>query len=127
MLGKTFSEESRKKIGLGNSVYIGEKNSRWIKDRSFLIYPDEWKEELKDSIRKRDNYTCKMPGCVIHQNELKGRFKKLDVHHIDYNKKNLNPNNLVTLCRKHHIKTNSNRKYWKEFFYKIIKNIIIWK
>jgi len=42
----------------------------------------------------------------------------IDVHHIDYNKKNNNINNLITLCKSCHPKTNFNRKYWKQ----ILKN-----
>lgn len=37
-------------------------------------------------------------------------------NHIDYNKKNCNPKNLITLCRKCHSKTNSNRDYWINYF-----------
>jgi hypothetical protein len=47
---------------------------------------------------------------------LKSRFKKLDVHHIDYDKKNGDPRNLVSLCKSCHIKTNYNREYWIEYF-----------
>ena len=38
------------------------------------------------------------------------------VHHIDYNVKNNNSNNLVLLCNSCHAKTNTNRKFWKNFF-----------
>jgi len=42
------------------------------------------------------------------------------VHHIDYDKKNCDPENLITLCKNCHPKTNSNRGDWIEFFAKII-------
>ena len=42
--------------------------------------------------------------------------RKLDVHHIDYDKKNNDPKNLISLCRKCHMKTNKNRKYWTKYF-----------
>ena len=67
-----------------------------------------WNKPLKVSIRKRDNYTCQI--CF---NE------GLIVHHIDYNKQNCDPNNLITVCRKCHSKTNFNREYWKQYFSKI--------
>lgn len=38
------------------------------------------------------------------------------VHHIDYNKLNCNPNNLITLCKSCHMKTNFNREYWLDYF-----------
>lgn len=54
--------------------------------------------------------------CGLHQDELSGRFKKHDVHHIDYNKFNCNPENLITLCKSCHVKTNHNRNYWINYF-----------
>lgn len=50
---------------------------------------------MRKLIRERDNYTCR--GCGVLQGN-----RAFDVHHIDGNKKNCNPNNLVTLCRKCH-------------------------
>ena len=44
--------------------------------------------------------------------------KRSDVHHIDYVKENINEINLISLCRPCHIKTNSNRDYWKQYFIK---------
>ena len=87
---------------------------RWKGGKSYEIYPEDWTDDSRDSIRKRDNYICQ--ECGLHQDELKGRFKKLDIHHIDYDKDNLNPNNLITLCRSCHIKTNGNREYWTNYF-----------
>jgi predicted transcriptional regulator len=82
-----------------------ERNGRWHGGLSFIEYPEKWSIELRKIIRKRDNYTCQ----ICHK---KGKF----VHHIDYNKHNCNKNNLVTLCRKCHIATNSNRDYWYAYF-----------
>jgi len=81
---------------------------------SFEPYSTDWTDDLRESIRKRDGYVCRM--CGIHQDELKGWSKKLDVHHIDYDKDNLNPNNLISLCHNCHMKTNGNREYWINCF-----------
>ena len=43
-------------------------------------------------------------------------IKQRERNHIDYNKLNCNPNNLISLCRKCHMKTNSNRDYWINYF-----------
>lgn len=110
-LGKVCSGETRRKI---SEAQKGEKSYNWKDGISYQPYPDEWTNSLKDSIRERDKYTCQ--ECGIHQDELNGRFKKLDVHHIDYNKDNLNPDNLITLCKSCHSKTNNNREYWIEYF-----------
>lgn len=102
-----------------------ENNGNWKGGISFEIYPEEFNESLKEKIKKRDNYKCCDPDCS-------GESKKLNVHHIDYDKKNCNKNNLITLCSKCHGKTNGNRDYWKEFYKKIIlekenivKNILV--
>lgn len=41
------------------------------------------------------------------------------VHHINYNKRNNNPSNLISLCRRCHSKTNFNREYWLNYFKKL--------
>lgn len=99
------------------SFMKGENSSGWQGGISFESYSMDWTDTLKESIRKRDNYICQL--CEIHQDELDGRFKKLAVHHIDYNKKNLNPENLISLCIYCHMKTNFNRNYWMNFFKEI--------
>lgn len=109
-LGFKHTKETKRRM---SESHKGEKNYLWIEDRSLLTYPDEWTNDLKDSIRKRDNYTCQMLDCGIHQDEL---VEKLNVHHIDYNKYNLNPENLISLCRSCHIKTNHNRNYWIKYY-----------
>ena len=117
--GKHLSEEHKRKI---SEAQKGEKCYSWKGGISFEIYPQGWDELLKDSIRQRDGYVCQI--CGIHQDEMDGIFKKLDVHHIDYNKDNLNPDNLISLCKSCHAKTNHNREYWIEYF-RIDENRII--
>lgn len=106
--GKTYSSP---KQSLAMSM---ENNSNWKGGISFELYPREWVDDLRDSIRKRDSYMCQI--CGVSQNELTGFHKKLPIHHINYDKNNLNPNNLITLCNSCHIKTNYNRDYWIEYF-----------
>lgn len=131
-LGKTISEETRIKIGntlKGRPVWntgkrysspkqslaiSWDKNPNWKWWISFEEYSGDWTDDLKESIRKRDWYVCQ--ECGIHQDELVLFYKKLDVHHIDYNKYNLEPSNLVTLCRSCHMKTNYNREEWIKYF-----------
>lgn len=92
--------------------YAGEKHPNWRGGVSaFGEYTTDWTETLRRSIRERDHYTCQMPGCNKQQGDIAH-----DVHHIDYDKTNCNPNNLVTLCHSCHSKTNFNRKYWIKIF-----------
>lgn len=76
-------------------------------------YSTDWTKTLKRSIRERDKYRCRICG------EPQGE-KAHDVHHIDYDKKNCNPNNLITLCHRCHMKTNGKRDYWKAYFEQLI-------
>jgi hypothetical protein len=108
-----LTEEHKKKIGLSNK---GEKSGNWLGGKSFELYGSDWTEDLKESIRKRDKYICQMEGCGKRQNELNSFHKKHDVHHIDYDKQNLNPENLITLCKICHRKTNFNRGKWIKYF-----------
>lgn len=91
--------------------YSGNKNSNWNGGISSAGYPYTWTKTSKEAIRQRDNYICQF--CSKTQNK---NGRKLDVHHIDYNKQNLNPNNLISLCINCHSKTYFNRGYWCEHF-----------
>lgn len=106
--GKHLSEEHCKKIG---EALRGEKSSFWRGGISYEPYSIDWTKTLKRSIRERDRYTCQICG------EPQGD-RALSVHHIDYDKKNNNPNNLVALCLKCHSKTSFNRENWTIFFTK---------
>jgi hypothetical protein len=66
--------------------------------------------QLKEKIRVRDNFKCQI--CGVPELELNSR---LSIHHIDYNKKNSNENNLVSLCKSCHNKTSiGDRIYYQK-------------
>jgi hypothetical protein len=110
--GIKFSEKHKKKLSLAKvGKYIGEKCNFWRGGISFEPYSIDWTNTLKRSIRERDHYIC----------QLCNQYGFV-VHHIDYNKKNCNPNNLITLCIKCHPKTNNNRDYWVNYFGNIDEN-----
>ena len=98
---------------------FGELSPTWDGGKSFEPYSPEFNKPLKQSILERDNYTCQYPDCN-HSSE------RLIVHHIDYNKKNSNPENLIILCNSCHSKTNgkNNRQYWTEFYQILISSIL---
>lgn len=105
---KALSEEHKKNIGLGQ---FREKNHAWLGGKSFEPYGLEFDETLRKKIRVRDNFRCQ--ECFRHQSELP---RKLAVHHIDFNKKNNNENNLISLCVNCHMQTGFNRENWTEYF-----------
>jgi len=88
-------------------------NPSWKGGLSFFPYSIVFNNKLKEFIRKRDNYT--------YQNCGKQTKRKLDVHHIDYDKQNCEINNLISLCRKCHSKSNYNRDFWYAYYKFFIK------
>ena len=97
------TEKSKKKI---SEALKGEKSYLWRGGITNNPYTIDWTETLRRSIRERDNYICQL--CSQYGNI---------VHHKDYDKKNCNPDNLITLCKKCHAKTSFNREYWINYFY----------
>jgi 5-methylcytosine-specific restriction endonuclease McrA len=70
-------------------------------------YPDEFYDDnLRKSIIESQSYIC-----GLCERKLDGIYPQL--HHIDYNKSNCHPSNLIFLCPKCHGKTNFNRTFWQ--------------
>lgn len=114
----TKQKISKKKIGCkkcgGYSFGRGHKNPNWNDGSSFKPYSTKWTKELKDYIRKRDNYKCQ-----ICNNNAK------IVHHINYNKLDCRIKNLIVVCNSCHSKTNTNRVFWIKYFkQKGAKNVL---
>jgi len=108
LMGKLKSAEHKKHI---SESKIGEYNPCWQGGISKLPYTQDWQEDLKDAIRKRDGFTCQL--CGVKQPELN---RLLAVHHIDYDKENCDPRNLISLCNSCHAKTGYERRGWKIYF-----------
>ena len=88
-----------------------ENNPNWKGGISKEPYGFDFDKNLKEQIRKRDNYQCQ--ECGKFQKDL-GR--KLDVHHIDYNKKHNDLSNLISLCVGCNSKANFDRVDWMEYY-----------
>lgn len=125
--GRKMSIESRRKSsesklknpiryweGKRRESMTGKNNWNWNNGSSYVGYSIDWTRTLKRSIRERDNYLCKVCG------ELQGDIAH-DVHHIDYDKANCDPKNLITLCHRCHMRTNANRDYWKGYLNNLLK------
>ena len=114
------TSESVKKISISNLGKKGILSPSWQGGKSFEEYGVEFNKEKKQQVLERDNYTCQCPDC-------KGKSSKLDVHHIDYDKKNNNLENLITLCRNCHSKTSGKKKrqYYTEYYQNIMMGKLI--
>ena len=99
------------------SKSLKKKYAGWRSKELSLVYDETFDKEMKETIRERDQGSCQLCGKkesieVI----LYGTGEKLDVHHIDYDKDNSNPMNLISLCKECHGKTSFDRDYWQKYF-----------
>lgn len=114
---KGFLEKRRSYKGVSNPNYgngekvRGEKNPNWVPDKPVGCYGIEFTYGLKERIRFRDGYKCRICGCPQVEN-----ITSLQIHHIDYDKKNSEDRNLISLCNRCHSKTNFNREKWINYF-----------
>jgi len=100
-MGRDVSGKKNPMYGKGY-LLRGSKNGAWKGGISFGMYGEEFNEELKAKLRKRDKFVCQ----ICNKNGFV-------IHHVDYNKKNHKKSNLITLCQSCHGKTGFNREYWK--------------
>lgn len=118
-MGYKHKESTKRKIKETNIItwskpeikakVSGENNPCW--NGGNYNYSVDWIETLREAIRQRDNYYCQLCGKSQEENN-----RKLDVHHIDYNKFNSDPLNLISLCLFCHRKTNYHRSKWQQIF-----------
>ena len=106
--GKIISYQKEICYSCFAKINKGENHYNWQGGISFEPYSVDWIKTLKRAIKERDKYIC----------QICGEQEDLVVHHIDYDKKNCSPDNLITLCRRCHTKTNYNREKWEKYFKK---------
>ena len=116
MIGRKHTEETKRKMRENHHKLKGETHPNWQGGLSLRGYTFDFSKQFKKKIRERDNHCCVI--CNKLQEEL---TQKLNVHHIDYDKKNTFPQNCLSLCRECHSKTNFNRNHWKLFFQSLLK------
>jgi len=96
-------------------VYVGPNSSQWKSGIAHEPYAPIWGDKkFKESIKVRDNYECQNPHCW-HKDKV------LHIHHIDYNKKNCDDSNLITLCRSCNARANNRRGGWQQLYENIIQ------
>ena len=106
-------KSSWNKKGNKRPEMLGDLNPNWQGGIQCEPYCDVWLDkEYKQSIKDRDGNRCLNPDCRCNSN-------RLTLHHIDYNKKNCHPFNLITLCNSCNVRANKDRR-WHRFWYKAI-------
>jgi len=86
--GRTHTEAARTRMGAA-----GPDHHNWRGGVATLPYGPEFTRKYKRLILERDGHRCRR--CGKHQSELK---HKLQVHHMDHDKKNNDPTNLAAAC-----------------------------
>lgn len=114
MIERCKNPEYLKKLSEYSS---GKNNPNWKNGLSQIPYTQGFYKSLKQTIRKRDNFTCNL--CNISENKY---GKSLSIHHIDYSKDNHNPINLISLCVKCNSFVNFNREKWQLHFSSLLYN-----
>jgi hypothetical protein len=113
------------KISENNPMFgkRGRNTGNYIHGRGYEPYSPEFTEYLKEEIKKRDNYECQ--NCNMTEEEhLIVYGRDLEIHHIDYNKKNCKEDNLITTCKQCNIRANYNHDYWMDYYQNKIKESI---
>lgn len=110
--GKRAYNDCQREKQLQNTLKK-ENHPLWLGGISNGDYGFEFNSELKQVIKENYKFTCQL--CLIETTLL-------DIHHIDYDKKNNDIDNLIPLCKKCHGKTNYNRDTWKKVLTEFIKN-----
>ena len=95
----------------------GEKSPMWKGGISFEPYPIKFNRGLKRTIRDRDGHICVLCGKTETENK-----RRLSVHHIDYDKANLDRENLVSLCNSCNVLVNTDREYWTMWLNQLMDN-----
>ncbi|MBE3101935.1 MAG: HNH endonuclease [Firmicutes bacterium] len=111
-----ISESLKKVYASGRrEIYTGEDAFNWHGGPALGEYPLAFNSTFKKFILERYSYICMM--CKLTQEQV---GSTLEIHHIDYDKDNLDPDNFVPLCKSCHGTTNGNRAYWTEVLQKTV-------
>jgi DNA-binding CsgD family transcriptional regulator len=106
------------RIRTKSELYIGSGNPSWNGGVSFEPYCPKFNENVREEVRNKYNRCCIICGKNEKENIVRksGKFTKLHVHHIDYNKLQGCEGHvwkLAPLCNSCHGKTNHNKKLWE--------------
>ena len=96
--------------------FMGDNSSNWKGGIATDPYCGVWSDtDFKESIKERDEHVCQNPDCWGKCGHV-----PLNIHHIDFDKKNCHPQNLITVCASCNSRANINRTYWTIFYQAIL-------
>lgn len=110
-IGSDLISGQKKSCGCLRHDHSGENSVFWKGGKSFEPYCVKFNLKTKERVRNKYGRKCFICGKNEDENG-----KKLEVHHVDYNKEqgcNGHKWALVPLCRSCHSKTNHNRTAWQ--------------
>lgn len=115
--GGRASDETKAKLSeIREGKRCGAESHFWQGGVSFGDYCPKFNRRLKQEIRDKYNncdFISGLPACICNT------FRKLDVHHVDYNKMQgcgEHEWRLIPLSHANHMKTNLNRPFWNTLF-----------
>lgn len=112
----SWGKHSKETIKKFQELNKRESNPNWKGGIACEPYCDAWLDkDFKENIKERDGNICLNPACD-------GTCDRLCLHHINYNKKDCRPSNLITICISCNGKANSNRNWHKSWYKTILYN-----
>jgi len=85
-------------------------------------YHPNW-DKIRKNIYLRDKWICQECGCKCEDKANPHTKKLIQCHHIDFNEKNNESSNLITLCASCHGKTRFNKNSWIKYYQSKIERI----
>ena len=112
--GKAVPEEARMKMSISA---LGPNNPNWRGGIACGPYcPIFYDKEFREMIDERDGNECLNPLCWHTTDHC-----PLEFHHINYNKKDCHPSNVLKICKSCNSRANFNKEFWQEHYKEIIR------
>ena len=122
--GKTFNDKHKE--ALSKAQYKCSDDDWpgfYVKGEIQKIRDSQEYIKVRETVFNRDNFTCQ--NCsMTEEKHIDTVGKVLTIHHIDYNKYNCLPENLISLCDRCNVIANYNRDYWFAYFNYIMEQFI---